>query len=192
MTLTLDDDHLTKVLEKKPLQDFLKRFRRDGTEVRYFACGEYGGITRRPHYHALLFGHDFREKAKHKKLVDNWKNGFISVDPLTPASVMYVCGYAQKKIEDPNDTFVVMSRNPGIGRDFLAAYSDDMRRTGHVVIAGQKMPIPARYKQWYEPLKEGTADYLMNEYRPLDDESLAARAAKAISDLRAKNLKEKI
>lgn len=192
LTLTFDDQHVPEKLEKKPLQDFFKRFRRDGTEVRYFACGELGGLTKRPHYHALIFGHDFREPGKRRKLLANWSNGFVSIDPLTPASVMYVCGYAQKKIEDPDETFVVMSRNPGIGRDFLAAYSGDMQRTGHVVINGQKMPIPRRYKEWFEPLKAGTADYMLNEYSALPDDALAARAAKAISDMRAKKLREKI
>lgn len=192
LTLTFDDANVPERLVKKPLQDFFKRFRRDGTDVRYFACGELGGLTKRPHYHALIFGHDFLEAGKAQKVRDNWGQGFVSIDPLTPASVMYVCGYAQKKIEDPDDTFTVMSTRPGIGRDWMAAYSDDMLRAGHVVVAGQKMPIPSRYKQWYEPLKAGTADYMLNEYKPKDDYSLRSRAAKIISEMRAKKLKEKI
>lgn len=211
LTLTFDDDHVTDVLSKKPLQDFFKRFRRDGTPLRYFACGEYGGLTHRPHYHVLVFGHDFLERGKREKLERNWSNGFVSVDPVELASVMYVCGYTQKKVEDKNASWATMSRDPGIGRDYLAQYSKDMERSGFVVVGGQKMPIPRRYKQWFEPLKATTADYMLGEssnavsipfslfspntsgqYKPKDDSSLRARAAKAIADLRAAKLREKI
>lgn len=192
LTLTFDEQHVTTSLQKKPLQDFFKRFRRDGSPLRYFACGEYGGLTRRPHYHALVFGHDFQEPEALSKLYSNWGNGLIDVAPLTPASVMYVCGYAQKKLEDPNDTFTVMSRKPGIGRDWLAAYSKDLENNNFVIINGAKMPIPRRYKQWFEPIKAGTAEYLLTEYKPKSDSALRARAVAAIHALREQKLKEKI
>ena len=44
-------------LRKRDLQLFLKRLRRHtGQEIRYFAAGEYGSKTFRPHYHLILFG----------------------------------------------------------------------------------------------------------------------------------------
>lgn len=59
-TLTYDDDHLPAngALQPKDLQLFLKRLRReiDPLRIRYFAVGEYGEKTRRPHYHLTLFG----------------------------------------------------------------------------------------------------------------------------------------
>ena len=75
LTLTYDNDHLPKPLdyitdtgerkvspvnplEKRELQLFIKRLRKKFPEqrIRYFACGEYGGKTMRPHYHLILFG----------------------------------------------------------------------------------------------------------------------------------------
>ena len=71
-TLTYDDDHVPLVygslgengdychmsLRKRDLQLWLKRLRRAFSDdhIRFFACGEYGDQTLRPHYHAILFG----------------------------------------------------------------------------------------------------------------------------------------
>lgn len=51
-------DHPTKTLVKKDLQGFIKRLRKrvEPDRIRYFACGEYGSKTQRPHYHAIVFG----------------------------------------------------------------------------------------------------------------------------------------
>lgn len=77
LTLTYDDEHLLYGIDMNPktgelvsmprlvpedLQKFLKRLRiamqRDYgvTGIRFYACGEYGEHTFRPHYHVLLFG----------------------------------------------------------------------------------------------------------------------------------------
>lgn len=45
-------------LVKRDLQLFIKRLRKrfPKQHIRYFACGEYGPSTHRPHFHLLLFG----------------------------------------------------------------------------------------------------------------------------------------
>lgn len=120
VTLTYDDDHIPPrgLLVKEHLQGWLKRVRerlrvvqldrRDefwasGQQgpfpfhpIRFFACGEYGEQTRRPHYHAILFG-----VRDHPSLSESWDFGFVRVDPCTPASISYVAGYVGKKIGDP-------------------------------------------------------------------------------------------
>lgn len=59
LTLTYNDDHLPSdgSLRPKDLQDWLKRIRKSlkCSRLRFFACGEYGSQTERPHYHAVLF-----------------------------------------------------------------------------------------------------------------------------------------
>lgn len=82
ITLTYDDEHITKLrnsdyidddgvinkspfysLDKSDLQKFMKRLRArlSPLKIRYFACGEYGSQNYRPHFHAIIFGYDFSD-----------------------------------------------------------------------------------------------------------------------------------
>lgn len=55
-------------LNKSAFSGFIKRLReriRDKykiSNVRFFACGEYGSLKNRPHYHLLVFGFNFPDK----------------------------------------------------------------------------------------------------------------------------------
>lgn len=71
LTLTYSDDELPCVtyvdddgclcseatLVKADFQKFLKRLRKHfpDSSIHYYAAGEYGSLTKRPHYHAILF-----------------------------------------------------------------------------------------------------------------------------------------
>lgn len=61
LTLTYDDAHLPEdhSLDVAHWQRFAKRLRKSHGPFRFIHCGEYGDISLRPHYHALLFGVDF-------------------------------------------------------------------------------------------------------------------------------------
>lgn len=138
------------------LQCFIKRLRHH-VPFRYFACGEYGEKSGRPHYHLAVFGQDFLggstpiddQLYTHSLLQDTWGKGFVSVGQLTLQSCMYVAGYVSKKLGDTK-SFSTMSRHPGIGHDWLNRYSDDIRRTGVVVVEGREYPVPLRYMYWKE------------------------------------------
>jgi len=160
VTLTYDDEHLPAdgKIVKKDLQDFFKRARHN-FKFRYIACGEYGEASRRPHYHAIIFGEDFADYVNrhdlgeagwtHTQLEKDWGKGHVLIAPCTLASVMYTCGYVNKKIGDA-DTFMLCSRRPGIGSDWLKKYKDDIRRTGTVSIEGREFAVPPRYLVWEE------------------------------------------
>ena len=69
ITLTYDNDHLPQhnTLIKKDFQDFMKRLRKHkkantSNPIRYYQCGEYGEKFGRPHYHAILFNTNFRDR----------------------------------------------------------------------------------------------------------------------------------
>lgn len=75
---------------------------------RYFMCGEYGEMFKRPHYHAILFGVDFDDKELFK-VVDGrryftskslsvlWPHGFNVITDVTFDSCAYVARYIMKK-----------------------------------------------------------------------------------------------
>lgn len=158
ITLTYDDDHLPpdNKISKKSLQDFFKRVRKKYT-VRYLACGEYGSRTRRPHYHALIFGHDFRCPDEYvvnangdlcsPDLEQFWKLGQSLVTPLSLGTCMYVCGYVQKKVGDP-DSFPLFSKNPPIGKPWFDEHYENVYRLGFVTIEGKKFPLPPQFFEW--------------------------------------------
>jgi len=171
LTLTYDDEHLPEdgKIHKPALQGFFRGLRNAGYVLRYFACGEYGDQTRRPHYHALIFGQDFLS-SKNLQLSDDlysnpdvneiWGQGRVVCAPVTMAACCYVAGYVDKKVGDV-DTFSLMSRRPGIGKECITKYFDDVVRTGSVVVEGKELPVPQRYMAWMEEeLKGVKADRL--------------------------------
>lgn len=181
ITLTYSD--APPELSKHDLQCFFKRLRHL-VPVRYFACGEYGTATHRPHYHAVIFGADFRGQAvsindslwSSPHLEKAWGKGLVSVGDVTIASCMYVAGYVAKKIGDP-DTFNLMSRRPGIGHTWLDRYRDDIKRTGTVAIEGNNFPIPARYLNWYPEDFEALRDERRQHFKNLSPEQVCRNRA---------------
>lgn len=162
LTLTYSDQHLPPdgKLQVDHMQKFVRSLRDAGNKFRYFACGEYGGLTKRAHYHAIIFGMDFKCPDEepcgpdgmfiNPSLTNVWKRGNVVVAPVTPASCAYVAGYCNKKLGDP-DTFNIMSRRPGIGHAWIDRHHDDVRRAGAVIADdGGISKVPARYMEWQE------------------------------------------
>lgn len=112
LTLTYNDDSLPLYnnLQKTDLQKFFKRLRKRLGEkkIRYFACGEYGDLTKRPHYHVCLFGHDFHDKILYKQnkdyplyispqLTEIWGLGHCTTGELNFETAAYTARYIVKK-----------------------------------------------------------------------------------------------
>lgn len=99
-TLTYNNEKLPDTLQKRHLQLFLKRLRKrfngrkTNRDVRFFACGEYGEQTQRPHYHAILFG---ASEKDNQAIQAAWSYGHADVRNATAASINYVAGYTAKK-----------------------------------------------------------------------------------------------
>lgn len=161
LTLTYADEHLPSdgKVSLDVMQRFWKRLRRrkDVPKIRYLCCGEYGDLTGRPHYHALVFGADFMDSRSrlwtddqyiHPMLQDVWGLGMVTHAPLNFARCAYVAGYVTKKIGTP-DVFRKMSTgrggNCGLGHGWLKAHADSIRNVGGVVIDGQVLPVPSYY-----------------------------------------------
>lgn len=190
ITLTYDDENCPSHISIDHLQRFIKRLRKRAP-LRYFAVGEYGEKTRRPHYHALIFGQDFLGNAERIDdqlynspiLNESWGMGLTSTGAVTIESCMYVAGYANKKIGD-KDTFNLMSRRPGIGHSWLDKYKTDLSRTGVAVVNGQELPVPARYMRWDEQEFEG----LKSDRKSYFDKMTPAEICKARETLRSKEI----
>lgn len=113
LTLTYSQEELCKIrpynsLVKSHLQKFWKRLRKAGYKFRYFACGEYGDKSDRPHYHAIVFGLTIPDPKYHCLSNDNklytsetltkiWNKGHVILGNVSFDSCAYVARYCIKK-----------------------------------------------------------------------------------------------
>lgn len=108
ITLTYENNPL--ILDKTDLQKFMKRLRKNihPIKIRYFAAGEYGDKSLRPHFHVIIFGYDFNDKKfqgesdsghpifTSDKLEKIWGLGLCTVQDVTPQSIKYCALYSSK------------------------------------------------------------------------------------------------
>lgn len=133
LTLTYEDKYCPPVLQVDHLRDFLKRYRYHYGACRFFAVGEYGGTTGRPHWHLIVFGHP-PEVVGAWKSNKAWNYGFSSDGNCTIASMRYCAGYVLKKenMIPGFEPVVRQSLKPGIGFRRIAvmgesAASEDLK-----------------------------------------------------------------
>lgn len=200
VTLTYDDDHLpcrqfpdinyvddntgeilryndSYSLCKRDLQLFFKRLRKEFPDchIRYYACGEYGSDTFRPHYHAIIFGLKLNDLRIYKKnfngnvlynserLSKVWQNkGHVVIGEVTWDSCAYVARYIMKKQVGDNKNiykifniepeFVVMSRRPGIGKQYYLDNCEDILYNQIINISTEKGGKQFRPPRYYDKL----------------------------------------
>ncbi|AXH77031.1 MAG: replication initiator protein [Microviridae sp.] len=183
ITLTYDNEHLPPfgTLVKRDLQLFMKRLRKEfGDGIRFYGCGEYGDLNKRPHYHVLLFNHDFSDKRKigANRRGDNyyssavlsrlWPMGHNLLGEVTFDSAAYVARYVMKKLTGPPakgaydvrdgdgvihtriPEFTCMSRRPGIGRGWYDRYGRETYAHDNCVVNGVLVRPPRFYDTKFE------------------------------------------
>lgn len=122
--LPLSKSRIYPSLRKSDWQKFIKRLRKrnkkNGCEnLRYYGVGEYGTKTGRPHYHALLFN---VSRTCIENLENIWIAGHCMVDQVTAGRIGYITKYHVNANEDEIDReeeFSTMSKNPGIGYQYI-------------------------------------------------------------------------
>lgn len=163
LTLTYKPEALPVggTLQKKHLQLFLKRLRAEVEPrlIRYYAVGEYGSRTWRPHYHIILFNISPTEE---KLLATCWPHGHIHVGTVEPKSIAYTTGYMMKTLTKKTDRrlqgkhpeFACMSLRPAIGsaivKQICTAYQTEPGQAalvthkwvaGHMKVEGFNYPL---------------------------------------------------
>lgn len=162
VTLTYDDEsvpmtdkvavfdgkvQLPFTLCKEDLTKFFKRLRRRlDKPIKYYACGEYGSHTFRPHYHFIGFG---LSQDDIEDIEDAWTKGIVDVGELTMASCNYVAGYVQKKLYGKlSDDYYgfrvkpysVMSK--GLGKRYFMEHLDELLEDECVHYKGHDLALP--------------------------------------------------
>jgi hypothetical protein len=173
ITLTYDNEHIehtnletgeiTPDLSKRDAQLFLKRLRKQiektyHKKIRYYLCGEYGGQTGRPHYHAILFGIGLtaqvcnpfsteriqykdpqisKANVELKKIVQEaWDNGRVDFDDRRAGQK--ACEYVAKYIQKFDTRSIPESWQPefslfskGLGRKWIEKYGPGLKNELH-------------------------------------------------------------
>lgn len=164
VTLTYNDQHIPwskrgyHTLEKTDLQKFFKRLRKihRGQPIKYYAVGEYGSRTHRPHYHIIIFNSNHVDIAKAWSL-DNKAIGHIDYRSAEHNAIGYTLKYITKEkkvgrhhLDDRNKEFALMSK--GLGQNYITAemiiwhQSDLLNRMYCPLKDGMKAPMPRYYK----------------------------------------------
>lgn len=169
---TLKDGSCVGTLVKRDVQLFVKRLRKKfPVRIRFFCCGEYGELLTRPHYHLILFGFNFPDRIfwkctngvnlyRSKFLESLWTYGYSSVGDVTFESAAYVARYCLKKrnglmkamhYRNLVPEFSLMSRKPGIARDWFEKFEGDVFPHDFIVIRdGIKCKPPRYYDKIYD------------------------------------------
>jgi len=196
LTLTYDDEHIphstridketgevlpVQTLKPSDLTKFLKDLRRyyeyhfNHTNIRFYACGEYGTTTQRPHFHVIAFNLPIPDKkflcttnAGSKIYLSEiiskiWNKGIISVGEVTWDSCAYTARYVMKKIKGKEakeiyadlglePEFTRMSRNPGIARDYYEEHKSDIYEYDEIIIPKKDKVVTIKPAKYYDKL----------------------------------------
>lgn len=164
VTLTYADEFLpeNKSLKKVDLQLFLKRLRKTTNEkIKYFASGEYGSNTDRPHYHLIFFGLGLKYEDK-IKVTESWpycdwtvkKIYKKSFGTVTRESINYVAKYIDKKYSGDleYETYIKQGRenvfrivSNGIGLQYVNDNINRLRKDLSVTLNGVRVRLPRYY-----------------------------------------------
>jgi hypothetical protein len=209
ITFTYDNDHvqLTKngflTLDKRDCQKFFKRLRKRHSKnpdykhlkISYYICGEYGGTTDRPHYHAIIFNADIWD------IYYAWDLGEIHAGDVTGSSVGYTLKYMSKppsvpkhQNDDRQKEFALMSK--GIGKNYITPemkrwHKANLLERSYVPLpGGSKASMPRYYKDkiYTDIEKKKISIHLeqifLEEERLKSDENIAFEHAVKVEKIR--------
>lgn len=181
ITLTIDDEkikdneYLAITLNYEEIKKFYKKLRKK-YKIRHFTAGEYGEKNGRAHYHACIFGKDWKNEKDTYRIDKNmwgnktldkiWGYGKVGIAELNQTTAAYVARYNMKKITGRNakqhyeviiaetgeiierePEMLHMSCRPAIGLDWLRMYWQDVK-DGMVVMNGKRIIAPKYYRKY--------------------------------------------
>lgn len=187
-------------LVKRDFQLFMKRLRKNtGQKVRYFAAGEYGSETARPHYHAIIFGLHLDDLTVYKRnfqgdiyynsetLSKIWNQGHVVIAEVTWESCAYVARYIMKKqlgkssdvyeLLNIEPEFTVMSRKPGIGLEYFEKHKQEFLDYKESNLATSNGGRKIKNIKYFDKKLELEFPVWYNNYQ--EDKKKAAEAIKA-------------
>ena len=198
---SLEPEHLTKFVKD------LRRYQEYhyGKQFRFFACGEYGTKSQRPHYHMIIYGLKLQKPSpdtwrkqmngyvlfESKELEKVWKRGNVIVGSVTYQSISYVARYMLKKQKGQDvkfyrtfnlaPEFSRMSRMPGIGSKYYRDHVDDIYEYDQINISLQDRGLSCKPPRYFDDLATEEFPDLMEQIKvEREDASINAMIAKEL------------
>lgn len=200
VTLTYNDSNLPTggTLKSTHLRDWMKRLRKriasqdPNRRIKYFACGEYGDQTNRPHYHAIIFGlkkcntcyacnKPLRNRGADEPKFDcrlcreSWNFGDIDIGSVEYASIRYVSKYVQKKTYGDHAKTLYKDReapfqrqSQGLGLRYAEDNQEYFRSKLGCTVFGTEVGIPKYYSLKLEIPAEDRRQKAIEREREID------------------------
>lgn len=156
-------------------------------DLMYYAGGEYGGKTHRPHYHAIVYGLKIeKEELKEYKrakgkvyytcewLTKLWGKGFVIIGAAEWESMAYTARYCTKKCYgagakeyyknlaiQPEDSR--MSTNPAIGWRYYEEHKEEIYKNDKIQLKKGRSCKPPTYFDKLFDLEHSEAEPLTEE-----------------------------
>jgi len=209
VTLTYDDIHKKDdSLHKIDIQNFNKKLKiylkrkNLKSDFRFFASGEYGDNTKRPHYHIIYFGLPLFDKKllyvnsegmeiyQSDFLENVWSKGFVYIGSVSDSSIYYVAGYCLKKLitsdinSDLESEFRLSSRMPGIGFKYLEDNKEELLKDNHIYLDnGRIVKMPDYFKRKLNIKSDIYKDFIFDK-QELEINDFNRYSDSSISDFR--------
>lgn len=169
VTLTYDTAHVPltpngfMTLRKRDFQNFMKRLRKlcPGSNLKYYACGEYGETYQRPHYHAIILNVPDPDLIPQAWTIDGVPLGAVHIGNVSGDSVAYTLKYIDKESfrqkrfrhsrDDRDREFPLMSK--GLGKGYIedaqiqAYHRADLSRNYVSRSGNHRVAMPRYYRQ---------------------------------------------
>ena len=125
-TLTYDENPGS--LRYVDVQRFLQRLRRSTPAlIRYCVVGEHGTRYGRPHWHMIVYGHQFEKGLSH---IEQWPHGGVMTKEVAPATIAYTCKYQLRNRYTGEQTHVFHT-SKGIGFEWCIEHGRLLHRLGY-------------------------------------------------------------
>lgn len=156
------------------MQDFWKRVRKK-QNIRYYAVGEYGSKSLRPHYHAIVFGIEIEDLEFYKRNYNNdnlytskkleniWGKGFVTIGEVNAQTIGYTARYCMKKLKDDDLQKYIdhvgieppfMACSQGLGKQYYEDNKESLLEFGELIVndkeGGKRYGIPRYFKNKLE------------------------------------------
>ena len=194
VTLTYSDENLVygddeyAILNFEDVQKYFKKLRKAGLSFKYFAVGEYGERSKRPHYHVIFM---LKETCDINVFDEKWVFGGVHIMNAGNGNIRYATKDMLKFVGDETRFKAQFRVSKGMGMSFCekhkAWYVSDLDDRHKVYVFGDdfvmprymKLKIYSQGERDYKNFNYGVSRTIRDRISSLDKQALRKAREKA-------------